>query len=185
MEKSGKTEPQTVGVLRDGFGRVLESIQALMERTDPQLLGYRPSEHANSIAWLVWHLTRVQDDHFAHLANALWPDSVAEQCWISGGWYSAFDLPYARLDTGYGHSSEQVGECGTLDAVQLLEYYRAVQEFSNGVLGRLREEDFGTVIDRRWDPPVTVAVRLVSILNDTTKHAGQAEYVKGLFESGS
>lgn len=183
MEKSEKAEPLAVGVLRDGFGRVLESIEALLERTERELLGYRPGEHANSIAWLVWHLARVQDDHFAHLAGALWPDSETEQCWVSGGWYSAFNLPYDRLDIGYGHSSEQVGEFGALDAVQLRGYYGAVHQFSSGVLERLREEDFGTVIDRRWDPPVTVAVRLVSILNDTTKHAGQAEYVKGLFDS--
>ena len=36
------------------------------------------------------------------------------------------------------------------------------------------------VVDRTWDPPVTLGVRLVSILDDDTQHAGQAAYVRGL-----
>lgn len=183
MENSGEFESPAVGILHDGFGRVLESIEALLQRPDPGLLGYRPGPHANSIAWLVWHLTRVQDDHFAHLANALWPASGTEQRWLHGGWYAAFDVPYGEPDTGYGHSSDQVGEFPTLDAALLLGYHREVNQLGNGVLGKLKDSDFGTVIDRRWDPPVTVAVRLASILNDTTSHAGQAEYVGGLFRS--
>jgi hypothetical protein len=38
------------------------------------------------------------------------------------------------------------------------------------------------VIDRRWDPPVTVGVRLVSVVNDTQQHIGQLSYVRGLLE---
>jgi len=36
------------------------------------------------------------------------------------------------------------------------------------------------VVDRRWDPPVTMGVRLVSIADDCLQHVGQAAYVRGL-----
>jgi hypothetical protein len=36
------------------------------------------------------------------------------------------------------------------------------------------------VVDTRWDPPVTAAVRLVSVIGDTMQHLGQAAYVRGL-----
>jgi hypothetical protein len=46
----------------------------------------------------------------------------------------------------------------------------------------LTTERLGEVIDARWDPPVTVAVRIVSVLEDAAKHLGQAEYVRGMVE---
>jgi len=36
------------------------------------------------------------------------------------------------------------------------------------------------IVDRRWDPPVTVGVRLVSVADDCLQHAGQAAYARGL-----
>ena len=183
METAGDEKATTVAIFRDGFDRVLESVETLLGRPDPLLLAYRPGPQANHIAWLIWHLSRVQDDHFTHLANALWPDAGTEQRWVAEDWVSVLNLPYSKLDTGYAHSSEQVGSFGTYDANKLLGYHRAVHTFSNGILGKLSTNDFGTVVDRRWDPPVTAAVRLASILNDTTQHVGQASYVHGLFAS--
>ena len=44
-----------------------------------QELAFRPdSAESNSIVWLVWHLTRIQDDHVAGLDSS-------EQVWISRG----------------------------------------------------------------------------------------------------
>jgi hypothetical protein len=36
------------------------------------------------------------------------------------------------------------------------------------------------VVDDSWDPPVTVSIRLVSILADDLQHAGQAAYARGV-----
>jgi hypothetical protein len=36
------------------------------------------------------------------------------------------------------------------------------------------------VVDLNWDPPVTLAVRLVSVINDDLQHGGQAAYVRGM-----
>ncbi len=45
-------------------------------------------------------------------------------------------------------------------------------------------EDLDRVVDKRWNPPVTLGVRLVSILNDDVQHVGQAAYVRGLLAAG-
>lgn len=40
--------------------------------------------------------------------------------------------------------------------------------------------DLKRAVDESWDPPVTLAVRLVSVISDGRQHAGQAAYVRGL-----
>jgi hypothetical protein len=38
----------------------------------------------------------------------------------------------------------------------------------------LAEADLDRIVDERWDPPVSLGVRLVSVLADDLQHAGQA-----------
>ena len=47
-------------------------------------------------------------------------------------------------------------------------------------LATLDDDDLDRVVDTRWDPPVTVGVRLVSVIADDLQHVGQAAYVRGL-----
>ena len=47
---------------------------------------------------------------------------------------------------------------------------------------RLTDADLGRIVDERWDPPVTLGVRLISVISDGLQHAGQAAYVRGLAE---
>ena len=46
----------------------------------------------------------------------------------------------------------------------------------------LGEADLDRVVDTRWDPPVTLGVRLVSVVSDSLQHAGQASFVRGLLQ---
>ena len=48
------------------------------------------------------------------------------------------------------------------------------------MLQGLTPDDLDRVVDQRWDPPVTLGVRLVSIADDSLQHAGQAAYARGL-----
>lgn len=68
------------------------------------------------------------------------------------------------------------------DASVLAGYYDAVHSRTVAWLPRLTAVDFSRVVDTRWTPPVTLAVRLVSVLADDLQHAGQAAYVRGLAE---
>lgn len=43
--------------------------------------------------------------------------------------------------------------------------------------------DLERVVDTNWDPPVTLGVRLVSVLSDDLQHVGQAAYLRGLRQS--
>ena len=162
-------------VLIDGFERVRDDVLAVLDGLTEDQLRVRPGgadSAANPIGWLCWHLTRVQDDHVADVAGR-------EQVWTADGFAERFALPYPVADHGYGHTSEQVGEFRAA-ATLLAEYLRAVHEATVDYLRTVGPDDLDRVVDTRWDPPVTLGVRLVSVVNDDTQHAGQAAYVRGL-----
>ncbi|GAB2821722.1 DUF664 domain-containing protein [Actinocorallia aurea] len=162
------------GVLEDGFSRIREVVHGVLEGMSKADLTVQVDAEANSIAWLVWHLTRVQDDHVADAAGR-------EQIWISGGWAEKLGLPLDPYDTGFGHDTREVAAV-VADARSLRGYYDAVHRETVAYVRGLSAEDLDEIVDTAWDPPVTLAVRLVSVIADDLQHAGQAAYVKGLLE---
>jgi hypothetical protein len=160
-------------LLVDAFGRVRGVVHDVVEGLTPEVLAFRPDPGANSIAWLVWHLTRVQDDHVADVAGT-------EQVWTSGGWAERFGLPFDPTATGYGQSTDEVAALGAATAENLIAYYDAVHEQTVAFMKGIADPDLERIVDTRWDPPVTLGVRLVSVVDDDLEHAGQAAYVKGL-----
>src|SRR5262245_3256830 len=102
-------------VLADAFGRVKESVHAaLTDLTDAEL-STGPEPGANSIAWLVWHLTRVMDDHVADVADG-------RQVWLGDGWAGRFALPFDDKVIGYGQTADDVGQV-RVGAQLLLGYH--------------------------------------------------------------
>jgi len=160
----------------DGLNRVDEDLRAALDGLLAEQLAFRPSEHANSIAWLAWHLTRTEDDHVSEMAGR-------PQAWVEQSWHDRFGKPADPADTGFGYSAERVAAIRPEGPQVLLDYYAAVHERSRAYLQNLTCADMDRIIDTRWDPPVTVGVRLVSVVNDSTQHVGQMAYVRGLIES--
>jgi hypothetical protein len=165
-------------ILIDGYNRIKEEVHAAVDGLPAEVLNARPAPDANSMAWLVWHLTRVQDDHVADAAGL-------DQVWLSQDWEKRFGLDLPRKATGYGHSAGQVAKVRVDSADLLTGYHDAVHEQSVTFLRGLGTEDFERVVDERWDPPVTLGVRLVSVLSDDLQHVGQAAYLRGLLQSAA
>ncbi|HLU27797.1 MAG TPA: DinB family protein [Glycomyces sp.] len=163
-------------VFADAFGRVQEEVHAVLDGLSQEELDTRPGPEANPIGWLVWHIARVQDDHVAGVAGR-------EQTWTADGWHERFALPLEPGEIGYGHTFEQVGQVSGIAASELRAYYDAVHEATLAYVATLSPEDLDRVVDTAWDPPVTLGVRLVSVVNDNQQHIGQAAYARGLLES--
>jgi len=165
-------------VLCDAYTRIHEELPPLLEGLDSETMLWRPDPDANSIAWLAWHLTRVQDDHVAGVGRV-------EQVWTGAGFADRFALPYAVETIGYGHTTAEVEAFETADPGLLLGYHGAVHELTMSVLDAMGDADYARVVDERWDPPVTAAVRLVSVIGDAQAHLGQIGYLRGLAERRS
>jgi hypothetical protein len=161
-------------LLADAFERVRDAVHPAVNGLSREELAFRPDPESNSIAWLVWHLTRIQDDHVAGLDGS-------EQVWKARGWAERFALPLDDADTGYGHGPEDVAAV-IADAPMLLGYFEDVHQKTQQFVASLAEADLDRVVDRDWDPPVTMSVRLVSVIADDLQHAGQAAYVRGILQ---
>lgn len=166
---------RSTDLLVDAFGRVRERVHQATQGLTPDQLAFRVDSQANSIAWLVWHLTRVQDDHIADAAGT-------EQVWTTSGWAERFDLPFPAVATGFGHSSDQVAAVQVRSGDLLSGYHDAVHDKTVAYVQELTDDDLGRVIDESWDPPVTLGVRLVSVIGDNLQHVGQAAFVRGAVE---
>ncbi|MFL6144192.1 MAG: mycothiol transferase [Labedaea sp.] len=160
-------------LLTEAFDRVRDTVHRVVDGLTAEQLAVRLGEEANSIAWLVWHLTRIQDDHIAEVAGL-------PQVWLEQGFVERFGLPLDPTATGYRHTSAEVAKVRVATGELLTAYHDAVCQQTVDYVGTLVDADLPRVVDRSWDPPVTLAVRLISVISDGLQHAGQAAFVRGL-----
>lgn len=162
----------TGDLLLEAFGRVRDLVPTVVEGLDEDQLASRVQGRSNPIGWLLWHLTRVQDSHVADAAGQ-------EQVWLQDGWHDRFDLDLPVEDTGYGHDSDDVAKVRTTPEL-LAGYHAAVAARTEQFVRDLGPDDLDRVVDAHWSPPVTLGVRLVSVVADCLQHLGQAAYVRGV-----
>jgi len=162
-------------VLLDAFGRVDEHVRTVLDGLDAGLLVESPADGANPIGWLLWHLTRVEDDHVADLLGT-------DQVWIGDGWAGRFGLEPDPHNNGYDHTPDEVAAVRPDGPDAIAGYREAVAERTRAYLRDIGTDELDRVVDESFDPPVTVGVRLISVADDAIQHAGQAAYARGLLE---
>ncbi len=157
----------------DAYGRVLQILEEALDGLTPDDLNQQPHPDCNSIGWLAWHLTRVQDRHIASLMGE-------EQLWLKDKWYAMFSRAPDPPETGFGHRSEDVIAFNSPDVGTILGYHRTVLERTKHYLSTLSTAD----LDRepQIQPPPTVGMRLIRVLSDNLQHAGQVAYLRGLLK---
>ena len=167
---------EAAAAVADALGRIQQTLERALKGLTAEELHRQPKDDCNPIAWLAWHLTRVQDHHLSDLAGR-------EQAWTADGWHVRFGMEPDPQNAGWGHTSAQVAAFRAPDAGTLLGYYTAVLDRSKAYLASLKPADLDRVLDEsQWREPVTVGIRLVSVMNDNTEHAGQINYLRGLFQ---
>jgi uncharacterized protein DUF664 len=159
-------------VLRDSFTRLIEHVEELTDGLTDEVAIFRPTADANSIAWLIWHSARQHDLQLSDIAGT-------QQVWFRDGWVDRFGLDLPPDSMGYGHDADEVGKVRA-SADLLAGYYHAVHKVTLEYIATVTADELERVVDTRWNPPVTASVRLVSIVDDSAQHLGQAAYVKGI-----
>ena len=166
---------ESAGLVADALGRVREMVQAALKDLWPEELLAPPKPH---IAWLVWHLSRVQDANFSGLMER-------PKLWIADGWHARFKMPPEPRDYGSGHrhTLEQVEAFTVNDKQLLLDYLDAVFARTKGYLATVSNADLNRVLNEpQYQPLPTLSIRLASVINCNTRHAGQIEYLRGLIK---
>lgn len=163
-------------ILLDAFTRVYDSLHRTLADVTPEELSREPHP---SIGWLAWRISRVMDANLARLSDR-------EQLWIGGGWAVRFGMPPEPADYGRSatHTRAQVRSFRA-SARQLLDYHDAAYRWMNGYLRPLTADDLARQLDEpQYDPRPTVAVRLVSVLENAMTNEGQISYLKGYHRLG-
>ena len=143
--------------------------QATEGLTDEQIY-HQPSSDTNSMAWLIWHLSRWRDNISAAIAGE-------PQVWVSEGWAQRFDIDPGR--TGLGDSLEQVAAF-KVERGLLLGYASAAHNALVERVSRMTPEDFGKEIE--YSPGSTRPAwrALISVMGDSSEHTGQINYLRGM-----
>jgi hypothetical protein len=172
---TGSDMTTSTDILIDSITRIKETSTRAVKGLTAAQLEARVDPEANTIAWLLWHIGRVQD---AQVASAV----GAQQLWSTEGWMDRFALPFEPGETGYAHTVADVGRVSGVSAELLAEYVTAVCDRTIDYLGRTEDGELGRIVDTNWNPPVTLAARLVSVVSDDLQHAGQAAFIRGVIE---
>lgn len=162
-------------VLLELYGRIPPLLRAAVDGLDAEQLTRPPAPGANTVGWLTWHLTRVQDHHIADAFETA-------QLWADGPWADRFGLAPDPTDTGYGHSYDEMLAVRPDGCEAVVDYFTAVDERTRSVLAGLVPSQLERIVDRDWDPPVTLGVRLISVADDGLQHVGQAAYARGVID---
>ena len=162
-------------ILLEFYGRIAPLARASVEGLTPDQLCKSPTPGTNNIGWLVWHLARVQDHHFAEAFEI-------NQVWVDGDWGPRFGLQSDPANIGYGLSADEMARVKPDQLSAPLDYLDAVEAQTHPMIKALSSGDLDRIVDRRWDPPVSLGVRLVSVADDGLQHVGQASYLRGMFD---
>jgi hypothetical protein len=160
-------------LLLDLYGRIPPLVHEVVDGLDTEQLLFQPGGTGNPIAWLVWHVARVQDAELAGLVGD-------HQLWEDADWAARFGLEADPKNHGYGHTVEDVRAVRPDSPAALTEYVAAVDARTQDNLRELTPSDLDRIVDHDWNPPVTLGVRLISVADDGIQHLGQAAYVRGL-----
>jgi len=149
---------------RDYIARAIKDLS-------PDELAWRPKPHSNNIAFLLWHLARVED---------LWINRLilgGKSMYETDGWYKKFKTP--AQDSGFGYDQAKLAAWPVPTPELLQSYTAAVREKT---LAFLKTTD-----EKKLDEPkdfilnkATVGWALSHLISEIGEHSGQIGYLRGV-----
>ena len=153
-----------------------DMIDASLEGVDDATIARFPADQCNSIAWILWHMSRVVDSFIQdRLQSNL-------QLWMQDAWYRRFAMGDDPDDRGFGWSYDRVKAWVPPSRDTLVEYYEAVKASSRKYLSSLSDAELQ---ERRVIPPAaeprTVGAALGQMVWESVAHGGQIAYISGFY----
>ncbi len=145
-------------------------IERLRDGVTDEQFYYQPTDDTNSIAWLVWHLSRWRDRTSAIVSGDT-------EVWISEGWSQRFGMSEDR--TGLGDTPEQVSDFRpSRDLV--LSYADAAHRAIIDRVSKLPANQMDEQVEGLPGEPRPAWRVLAGVIGDSTEHVGQINYLRGM-----
>ena len=157
--------------LLTGLEEYLQSLQVATEGLTPAEARWQPTMHTNHIAWLVWHMARVEDSWVSRLQ----PGSA--QVWTAQGWAERFQMD--PVGTGSGDAGEDIQAMPEVPLSDLMDYFHSVREVTRRCLDQATENDLAQVYQYR-DRNRSGTWIWGHILVEERQHTGQVAMIRGM-----
>ena len=158
--------------IKSGLTEFLDGLKKAVNGLTPAELRWQPTLASNPIAWIVWHMARVED----RWVNRVLSGGV--ELWISEGWHKKFGM--TEEAHGYGETMEQVRAMPDLAMFELLAYFDAVRKSTLAHLERMTPEQLGATYPHSRLKGITGAWILGHILVEESQHLGQVAFIRGV-----
>ena len=104
--------------IQSGLEEYLQALQRAIEGLTPAEMRWQPTLHTNHIAWLIWHMARVEDGWVSRLRRR-------PAVWQADGWADRFHMDPAS--SGAGQTMEEVRAMPEIPLTDLMAYFDAVR----------------------------------------------------------
>ena len=162
--------------LRSGLEEYLQGLHRAIAGLTPAEARWQPTVHTNHIAWLVWHMARVEDRWVnRHLRRTA-------EVWTADGWADRFSMD--PESTGFGQTMEDVRAMPEIALTDLRAYFDAVRAVTRQYLDQATDADLA-----REYPHPHLGARpgtwiVGHILVEESQHTGQAALLRGMIRGG-
>jgi uncharacterized damage-inducible protein DinB len=153
--------------LNESWGYLTEATDGLTQEE----IAWAPAPHCNSIAFIFWHVTRVEDIWIHPIIQR-----IAGVYWTQG-WPERLGIPATEI--GYQYTEEQLRAWSAPKLEDLQEYARAVHERTLTFVESLTSEKL-LEVPREDHPDQTIGVILAHYITELAQHVGQVSYLRGV-----
>jgi hypothetical protein len=166
---------RALDVLKQHYYGVLKGITA-------SELSWQPGPNANSIGFIFWHVTRVEDRLVVHFAQG------KPEVWIRDGWHQRWGI--SAETTGLEYPPEQVESFPVPELTEMQSYFEAVRKETRTYLQTIDANGFEDRPPRTPYPEssravaffqnYTVGNMFCQLIGEANQHLGQVAYIRGL-----
>lgn len=136
-------------------------------------IAWSPAPHCNSLAFILWHVTRAEDIWVSRIINN------KQEVYEAEGWRER--LGTAAGESGYRYTEEQLRAWPVPKLADLRGYARAVHERTMTLLDSLTPERLLDV-PRPDRPDETTGMILAHLITEIALHVGQIDYLRGVHQ---
>ena len=157
--------------IQSGLEEYLQALQRALEGLTPAEVRWQPTLHTNHIAWLVWHMARVEDRWVSRLRQR-------PEVWTADGWADRFHMD--PTSNGNGQTMEEVRAMPEIPLTDLLAYFDAVRAVTRQYLEQATDADLAQEYPSPRLGPRTGIWIVGHILVEESQHVGQVALLRGM-----
>jgi uncharacterized damage-inducible protein DinB len=158
--------------IRIGLDEYLDGLRRAIEGLTPAEARWQPTVHTNHIAWLVWHMARVEDRLVSQYLRG------TTEVWTAEGWADRFKM--SPESHGGGQTMEDVRAMPDILLTDLMAYFEAVRAVTHQYLDPATDADFSREYRHPRRGLVTGTWIMVHLIVEESQHTGQVGLIRGM-----